>query len=276
MREEGERDHKPHSQRVVAHPVISTADFQIHRHSYPPDLRQERHAHGSTNVTLVLSGVLRERVGSMEEQASPLSVVVKPAGVEHADVVGPRTCRTAQLVLSDTFLGDAIQRGGLGEWRWLHARPVAAAMARLLQFARRSPAPDVEEVEGQVLDVVALLCNSVEPRSSEPPSWLQRVKQSVDDQLDRSVPVRALAEATGVHPVSLARAFRRCYGTTVTEYRTRERVKRAAACLAESGSPIGRIAHATGFSDHSHLCREFQCAAGVTPSRFREMARQWS
>ncbi|MEE9184832.1 MAG: helix-turn-helix transcriptional regulator, partial [Acidimicrobiia bacterium] len=109
-----------------------------------------------------------------------------------------------------------------------------------------------------------------------PPSWLQRVKQSVDDQHDRSVPVRALAEATGVHPVSLARAFRRCYGTTVTEYRTRERVKRAASCLAESGSSIGRIAHATGFSDHSHLCREFQSAAGVTPSHFREMARPWS
>jgi len=36
------------------------------------------------------------------------------------------------------------------------------------------------------------------------------------------------------------------------------------------------VAHATGFADESHLCREFSKAVGTPPARFRRLARAFA
>ncbi len=85
--------------------------------------------------------------------------------------------------------------------------------------------------------------------------------------------MRELARRTGAHPVSVSRAFRRYYGLTLSEYRRRERVRRAAARIGASSLSLSSIAHGTGHADQPHFCREFRRLTGLTPSEFRRLAR---
>jgi AraC family transcriptional regulator len=86
--------------------------------------------------------------------------------------------------------------------------------------------------------------------------------------------VSALADEAGVHPVHLARVFRRHYGQTVTEYLHQLRVLASAHQLALGDAPVARVAADAGFADHSHLCRIFGRAIGMSPTAYRLAARR--
>lgn len=247
--------------------------FQVREIAYAPGFRQPRHWHEGSSVTLILSGGIREAAGSREEIGSALSVVVKPAGVEHADEVGPRGARTLQLAFDPFGLGGLMDGASdVTRWRWLHGRPAAAAMLAVLRLVRRSESGNASTLEDGILDALAVLPDDP-PLPGEPPLWLRRARERLDDDLHRTPSVRDLAQGVGAHPVSLSRAFRRHYGCTITEYRRRERLRRAAAAIEGTAEGLSRIAHQVGYADHAHLCREFRESAGVTPSHFRGIAR---
>lgn len=237
--------------------------FRVREIVYAPGQRQPLHAHDFDGISLVIGGAIRERVGRHEEIATCLSIVVKPAGVVHADDVGARGARTVQVLLDSEV-------EGLGPWRWMHA---GEAVSGFLALRRLLSADREEGLEDRVLDLLGEVTSTDAPARSNPPAWLQNVKEALDDQLSANPPVRDLAREADVHPVSLARAFRRHYGTTPTEYRRRQRVRRAARAIERSGCHLTRIAHATGFSDHSHMCREMRAATGLTPTELKELAR---
>ncbi|MGH7556393.1 MAG: helix-turn-helix domain-containing protein [Gemmatimonadota bacterium] len=236
--------------------------FRVREIAYAPSQRQAFHAHDLDGITLVIGGAIRETVGRHEEVATCLSVVVKPAGVVHADEVGPRGARIVQVLLD----GEV---DGLGPWRWMHA---GAGVSGLLAL-RRLLADGDEGLEDHVLDLLGEVTRVDTPARHDPPGWLKRVKEALDDALSESPPVRDLAREASVHPVSLARAFRRHYGTSITEYRRRQRIRRAARTIEWSNNHLTRVAYATGFSDHPHMCREIRAATGLTPSELQELAR---
>lgn len=162
---------------------------------------------------------------------------------------------------------------GLGDWRWLHVPTAAQGMLDLLRLLRRSPtAPDCLLDEG-IMETIAMLAPESR-HGGEPPRWLRIVQEALDDQLVRSPRVDELAVLVGTHPVSLSRAFRRHYGCTITAYRRRERLRRAASAIHGTPHHFSRIAHQSGFTDHPHLCREFLEATGVTPTEFRALTRE--
>jgi AraC family transcriptional regulator len=74
-----------------------------------------------------------------------------------------------------------------------------------------------------------------------------------------------------MHPVSLARAFRRAHGCSITWYRRRSRVRRAADLLT-TAMPLADVAMESGFTDQSHFCRVFKVETGLTPSVYRRLA----
>ena len=100
------------------------------------------------------------------------------------------------------------------------------------------------------------------------PSWLKRVHEMLLSNSDR-FKVRELAREAGVHPVYLARIFRRYYGCTVGEYVRLIRVQQAQQDLLDSNEPIADIALKNGFADQSHFTRSFKHVTGVTPARYR-------
>ena len=233
-------------------------------------MRQATHAHPYMGVSLVLAGGFRERVARAEEIGSALSVVVKPLGVEHADEVSTRGARTLQITFDPATIPGPQAEPVLQSWRWLHGGggAMGAEMLEVLRVVRAGESAG--HVEDQIMDALGAAALEAPVRGT-PPLWLRRVRERLDD--DPSAGVAHLAGEVGVHAVSLSRAFRRHYGMSVSDLRRRARLRRAAAQLASDAERLSRVAHAAGYADHAHLCRDFRRLAGMAPSKFRELAR---
>jgi AraC family transcriptional regulator len=78
----------------------------------------------------------------------------------------------------------------------------------------------------------------------------------------------------GVHPVTLARGFRRAYGCTLGEYVRRQRIENACRQLLDSAASLAEIALANGFADQSHFSNTFHRYTVMTPARYRRSAKE--
>ncbi|MBI3716629.1 MAG: helix-turn-helix transcriptional regulator [Betaproteobacteria bacterium] len=104
------------------------------------------------------------------------------------------------------------------------------------------------------------------------PPWLSRVREQLRDTAvssDASLRLGDLAAAQGVHPVYLARAFRRHYRCSPGEYLRRCRLERAAALIASTRQPLAAIALQCGYFDQAHLSRAFAASYGISPGQYR-------
>lgn len=125
---------------------------------------------------------------------------------------------------------------------------------------------------GEIAGVVGIACRMPRPAwLNEPPHWLRRVRRQISIGFAEPVSVRRLAASARVHPDHLGRSFRRHYGMTVHDFVRALRVQWSCwAMLEDPGCRLGEIAVAAGFTDHSHLSREFRRLRGFSPREFRE------
>ncbi|HEY0174650.1 MAG TPA: AraC family transcriptional regulator [Pyrinomonadaceae bacterium] len=242
-----------------------------------PGRKQERHAHRHTNISLVLAGSVEETVGGALERAYALSVVIKPGGTEHSNQYGAKGARIFSVLFEPEMAASMRDwEPGLGRWRWVHGGAAARWMLRLMRTHRRHQMSRGGELEDCVYEALASLpCGQTSGTAAAPPRWLELVRQELDDTFTDGPRVRDLAAHAGVHPVYLARRFRRHMGCSITDYRTLLRVRAAAELLASSGVPPAAAADQCGFADQSHLCRVFKGATGLTPLDYRRFTKDF-
>lgn len=77
----------------------------------------------------------------------------------------------------------------------------------------------------------------------------------------------------GMDRFSLARHFRRAYGTSPGRYRIMRRLERARSSIA-AGVSLAAAAAEAGFADQSHMSRQFMRAYGVSPGRWAALCRE--
>ena len=253
--------------------LIRSAAFggnvRVIEHIYSPGDRQDKHAHPYASISVVLAGSVSESVGNKVENAFPLSVVVKPGDTEHADRFGTAGARMLSVQFERPIIESFIEGDlKLRRWQWVHGGAVARWMLCLLQVYRSTALPN-EELEDMVYEVFASLPIAKSMRAGSPPRWLERVRQELDETFCASVRVSDLAASANVHPVYLARVFRRYVGCSITDYRTLLKARAAAELLASSGLPLATTAHDCGFADQSHMGRSFKSATGLTPRQYR-------
>ena len=240
------------------------------RAAYGPGERHDRHAHEYTGVSVVLAGSLVEQVGTSQVAAGPLSVVAKPAGTEHADVFGPAGAVLLRLQVAPAWLaplddGTAV----VGRWRWSSAPATARWLLRLAATTADRPC----SVDDGIAECLGALDDDAASAtaSGHVPVWLGHVRDRIRDARGCDVSVSALAREAGVHPVYLARRFRRAFGCSVIAFSQSERVHAAAAALADGRDSLSDVACRTGFADQSHLTRIFRRLTGVTPGGYRRL-----
>ena len=224
------------------------------------------------NVTFIVAGSLRETVGTKSEIAGPLSVVLKPAGTEHADEFGPAGAVALSVRLDQSFI-KALQdwERDLVQWRWQHSGGATKWFLLLLKSLQRTNDESRTATENAIYEMLAALCHVSAAAPCHAPQWLQRVKLEIDDDVENCGRVRDLAERAGVHPVYLARQFRSYLGVSVSEYVRQRRVAATAQLLLRDHESLASIACEAGFSDQSHMGRIFKHKTGLTPHAYRRI-----
>ncbi len=245
------------SARVAGVPVVDAV--------YPAGHRYPYHCDGHLRVSIVLGGALGEEARGQEATASAASVVVKPGDVRHRNTFGPQGARLLSVV-DPTPLLEGYDGRGLDGWRWHHGGPVSRAAVQFVHSVRTAP----EDAEDDLWDLLgSVTAERRLPRAT--PSWLTQARARLDDEATSPPSVATLAADADVHPVSLARAFRRAFGCAPTAYRRRLRVRVATSLLASTTVPAAEVALEAGFADQSHMCRDVRTELGTTPSRLRAL-----
>jgi AraC family transcriptional regulator len=246
--------------------TIDAGAFSVREIVYPAGSVQRRHAHSTSGVTLVLAGSLEETVANSHEFARSLSVVVKPLDTEHANRIGNRGARTLQIRIGSSAFENDLR--ALGAWRWCHRGAVVKEFLNVLRFFRAGAA---DELETAVYDLIGS-ARDYAAGVNHPPSWLKQAREHIDAMLPGVIRVRDVAQSAAVHPVYLARQFRRFFGCSVTEYVSARRLQLAADLLASPHAQLAAAAYRAGYADQSHLTRSFRAGTGVTPRVYRELA----
>ena len=83
--------------------------------------------------------------------------------------------------------------------------------------------------------------------------------------------IRVKVKAAGISPFHLTRIFKKAIGMSPHQYLIEVRVHSANALLAAGPEhpSLAEVAAAVGFSDQSHLTRQFKRILGTTPKKAR-------
>jgi AraC family transcriptional regulator len=233
--------------------------------TYAAGLRHTWHCHEQAVVTLLLQGHVRENVGSHDVIVGPLAVGIKPIGIRHADHFGTEGVRALRL----EFLPDELSELGryaaaLETWRWLADNASIRAILAAFLFEHATDAR---------YQALAALDIDRHRRAGWPPRWLATVRESVADCYRQRISLSSLATLHDVHPVYLAREFRRHYGESVGQCIRRLRLHDAVSRLLHHDSSLAAIALRCGFSDQAHMTRLMQFELGTTPGMLRGRLR---
>ena len=108
------------------------------------------------------------------------------------------------------------------------------------------------------------------PSDAAPPAAVLRAVALMRRRLTEPLTLGEIAAAAGLSPFHFARQFKAATGHPPHEYLVLFRVDRAQELLRTQGRrwTMAAIAQESGFSDQSHLARQFRRVLGVTPGDF--------
>ena len=229
------------------------------------------HTHLDAHFVLVLSGrYITSARGGADAGRSP-ALVFNPPGTTHRDRFHGGVGSFVTISLSDDCLVSCRDE-----------HPVAGSATRLCHpSAQRAAFGIARELrvgrDALVLESMALELLGAAGRRSEridaAPRWIRRAYETLmDGDPSAKLGVGAIAAAVGVHPVHLARAFRRTWGCSPGELLRWRRVDRAADLLRAGGLSAAAIAIDVGFARlqvSSHMNRAFKAEFGQTPGAYR-------
>ncbi|MEM6675629.1 MAG: AraC family transcriptional regulator [Planctomycetota bacterium] len=226
---------------------------------------EPRHGHDRFHVSYVWSGRGHSERRSIRWDRRD-AIWCYPAGAVHRWIPSSPRTRSLNIELSEARLtelgcteGEAFEH--LAKRPWLETE-----LVRLL-FELSGPPEDREASVSMQLAEILGSQSEHEPRGCPP--WAAVIRELLEDRWDDPLELRDLAEAAGVHPVTISRSFRRLFGDTFARFRRRLRVERSLGPLLDERMPLSELALACGFADQSHFTRAFREFVGQPPNALR-------
>jgi AraC family transcriptional regulator len=220
---------------------------------------------------LLLRGAISETRGRETRTYSSPTLLFREAREPHAYAVGARGATCLVVEADDAWLTRAAREAPVLTRSAVLSGGLVMHLARRLygEFRLRDEVSRLA-IESLALGILAEASRRVARAArQEPPAWLAQARAVVDARFAERLVLATVAAIVGVHPVHLARSFRRTYDTTFAAYLRSVRLEFATRALVHSTAPLSEIAVAAGFCDQSHFSRLFKRATGLTPLEYR-------
>jgi AraC-like DNA-binding protein len=233
---------------------------------YRPGRTQPWHCHANPTFFLLLVGDHRDHSPQGGFDQPLWSIVYHPTTFVHAGEQGPGVVRGLNIEYEPGWLeGHGLSEGDLGGYRPLDCASARLAALRLLTTAFQPGDRAATELETQALEFLdPVVAQPVALAGKPAPRWLRTVEDFLHARFQESIGLRHVAGEAQVHPVYLARVFRRRHGCSVSEYLRALRLAEAGRLVLQ-GASLAQAAHAAGFADQPHFSRCFAAAFGFTP-----------
>ena len=250
--------------------ALSVAAFKLTETVYDAALDLPAHSHEAAYFCFVMAGRYSETYGGRSRSCRPSTLVFHPPGEIHSDYFHTRA-RCFNIQIESRWL-ELTRRGSgvINAPADFRDEQLSSLAVRLHREFREVDDFSALAIEGLTLEMLAETSRRAERKlEPRPPRWLQKAREILDERFDENLTLLALSESIGVHPVHLAREFRRFYRCTAGEYARLRRVEFARHQLTSTDLPLCDIALAAGFFDQSHFARTFKRVTGLTPGEYR-------
>lgn len=254
--------------------VWNLGSVAIVQSQYGPHECLAEHCHARAYVSVVLRGSYRENCGICSWTCRTGSALFHAAGESHANQFDETGAVTLSFEILPDLLDRLRERGADVTRRIALTSPYCAQLGfKILREASSSDPLAELAIEGLVLELFAEVFRrpSSDSRTNSP-DWLEQIRTRLQHSYREPETLGQLAAHAGVHPVHLARAFRKRYRCSIGNYIRALRIEAARRDLLSSRVPIAEIAARNGFADQSHLSRTLRRFTGLSPRDFRRVA----
>jgi AraC family transcriptional regulator len=234
--------------------------------AYGAGRTQPWHCHANPTFFLLLDGDHRDHSRQSAFLQPAFSLVFHPASFPHSGEQGPRGMRGLNVEYGPEWLArHGLRAADLGGFGVLDSPGDRLAALRFLAAASRPTGSAEEDLETRALELLEpLVAAAGAPDSGPAPHWLASAEEFLRSRFRESIGLRHAAREAGVHPVHLARVFRRRHACSVSEYLRALRLGEAGRLVLQ-GASLAEAAVAAGFADQAHFTRRFSAAFGFTP-----------
>jgi AraC family transcriptional regulator len=261
---------KPEARRVRR--AVTYTGIHAFEAAYEPCAELPEHGHGAPFFTYVLRGDYIERAGRHVRECSRGAVIFHDHE-SHANIVGPRGTLSLNVEIAPELWRELIDN--VTAVRNVTGRVLSGDIEWLaLNVWREFQQPDPSSALGMD-EAIVQLCAAVRDRRGlfEPHHRLDRCMEYLDAHLMESHRLAGVARIAGVHPMHLAKLFRRRFGCSMGEYVRRRRIAWACGQLTSGNDTITSIAQRARFADHAHFTRTFARIVGCSPRWYRDRVR---
>jgi AraC family transcriptional regulator len=248
-------------------------NFTLLEGVYRPNQILSRHSHDHAYVSVALSGAYQEQCGLLQRECRDGATIFHVAGESHSNHFYEAGARILIVEINPGFLAKLHDQGiRTDSQTWLtspYCRQLALKLNRALTFD-----DPLSQLWAEGLGI-ELLSESLRPSLStskaSDPDWLRTINEILHDRYRERLNLTDLARSVGVHPVHLARAFRKRYDCCVGDLLRKLRTEAACYELLHSDASLAEIAARNGFTDQSHLCRILKQHTGISPGQYRKL-----
>lgn len=261
--------------RLVCAPGLPDVSLSLARES---STAQPRHIHDSLVLGVVTAGARCIEAPGGKSSVTAGEIFVLPPGRAHACAPQGGPCSYMALSIAATSLPEDYPAA-----LPLHIRDdrLAECLARLAE-ALEAPAGSLERQSllAEVLERLATHggpgTGGIGPDASTEPDVpgaealagaVRQARRLLEQNLDSGLDLSALAEACGIGPFALHRAFTQALGLPPHAFQTHVRLRQVKALLRTGATPVD-AALASGFCDQSHMHRHFTRLVGLTPAQY--------
>jgi AraC family transcriptional regulator len=242
-----------------------------------PHLVVQRHTHDVAHFIFLIAGPYVTAARGAPSICLQPTLIYNPPGTTHRDRFEPIDGWVRGRFLAVSVAAERLVQ--VAEQVTLPEEPVClpdtaalAIAARITRECRNWERSSPLMAEALCLELSAYAAGLGPNDSPSAPGWLRQARAMLRDLCAESVSVGDIARECSVHPVHLARMFRRFFNCSPGDYVRRCRLERAAALLAGTRQTLGEVALASGFADQSHMSHAFRRAYRVTPGEYRRLS----
>ncbi len=250
--------------------VSLPGDFRIVERTYAPGMRVPMHSHDRAFVGVTLSGVYLQMHKGIRQEFRPGSISFTPAAEPHESEYSDTGARVLYIEIPGGVLEHLSSIGLSSEvYTLLQGGTCHVAAQQLYREFQTQDALSPLVLGGLTMRFLAQIFRQQGNGSSGHAKWLYDAETFICRNFANSLSLDEIAKAVQVHPVHLARQYRRHYGHTIGERIRELRFEIACKQLLNTSRPLVEIALSTGYSDQSHFSVAFKKHMGIAPSAYR-------
>lgn len=229
------------------------------------------HTHETAHFVFVINGGYNATIKDKNFLCSSTTVLYHPAGTTHRDHICSESGQFMTVSLSPKVNKQLLDGMKSIKYSTNINRTEIFWLGRKI-YRELYMVDELSEIvlEGCANELLAFVTRDLD-KSNKLPGWLKKAHELINDSCNSRITISEIADIIGIHPIHLARTFRRFFNCSPGEYLRQCRMNFATNLLLTSEKSLAEIALLSGFADQSQFTRSFKKNMNTTPQKFRQI-----